>query len=181
MIRKFARPYAKAALAQAGDLAAAESLLEGLRSFQKAMEEVPSLGVAVSNPGVPPETKRAVVREIAEKIGVSDLALRLLDLLVQNYRLTGLPDIVEAVDELVRRQAGVVTAQVTSAAQLSDQQVEQLRTVLEKALGKKVQLDVAVEEGLLGGFVAQVGSRRYDVSLRGQLSRMADQMAAAEI
>ena len=180
MIRKFARPYAKAALSQTADLDAAQQLLEGLRAFARAMDEVPAIAAAVSNPGIPGETKRATVREIAQQIGVDDLTTRLLDLLVVNYRLPYLGDVVAAVDELVKRRAGVVTARVTSAAQLSDEQVGKLQAVLEKALGKQVELEVDVESGLLGGFVAQVGSRRYDVSLRGQLARMADQMAAAE-
>ncbi|REJ83895.1 MAG: ATP synthase F1 subunit delta [Acidobacteria bacterium] len=179
MIRKFANPYAKAALALAPSDEEASRLLADLERFVAAMEQVPQIAAMASNPAVPVEKKVAIVEEIGRSLAISNLALRLLRLLTQNYRLVHVGDVAGAVARMVKQRLGIVAAQVTSAVPLDPAQADRLRSVLEGALGKKVELEVTVEPDLLGGFVAQVGSRRYDVSLRGQLRRMAEEMASA--
>ena len=57
---------------------------------------------------------------------------------------------------------------------LSGDQEVRLKQLLEGSLGKTVEVEVAVDQDLLGGFVVQVGSDRYDVSLKGELERMAN-------
>ena len=68
-------------------------------------------------------------------------------------------------------------ARVRSAAPLSDAQRAALRERLGRRLGKTVLLDTAVDPSLLGGFVAEVGSRLLDMSLRGQLRRLRERLA----
>ena len=57
----------------------------------------------------------------------------------------------------------------------ADLQTELRRLFAE--LGKTVLLDTAVDPSLLGGFVAEVGSRLLDMSLRGQLARLRERLA----
>jgi F-type H+-transporting ATPase subunit delta len=131
------------------------------------------------NPAIPLSAKLAAVDEIASSLEASDLAKRLLAMLTENYRLPHLANVTAAVRQEVKQRLGIINAQVTSAVPLEESQTLQLRQMLESSLGKKVELEVSVEPALLGGFVAQVGSRRYDVSLKGQLERMTEEMAAA--
>ena len=71
-------------------------------------------------------------------------------------------------------------ALVTSATELKRRSAEPAcKDLLESSLGGKVELEVRVDESLLGGFVAQVGSERYDVSLKGELERMASHLAGS--
>ncbi|HVS15294.1 MAG TPA: ATP synthase F1 subunit delta [Thermoanaerobaculia bacterium] len=179
MIVRFARAYAKAFFDTAGDTAAASAALDELRRFAQAMEQVPRIAAMAQSPGIPQPVKQETVAQIAETLSLGRLARSLLDLLVENYRLLHLSAIVEAVEELVDRRLGVVKAVVTAADPIDPEQVRRLEDVLGGALGKSVALEVAVAPELLGGFVAQVGSRRYDGSLRGQLDRLAQQLAAA--
>lgn len=178
MIRKFARPYAKAALASVANDAEASALLGDLERFELAMAKVPRIAAMAGNPAIPMDNKQSAVEEIAANLQLSSLARRLILLLTENYRLQHVGDVTAAVREQVRKRLGVVSAAVASAAPLDESQTARLQEVLQKALGKKVELEVTVEPELLGGFVAQVGSRRYDISLKGQLERMAEEMAA---
>ena len=96
------------------------------------------------------------------------------------WRTTGSatsPTSLSVVDELLDRRLGKVKARVSSAAPLDESQSRRLREVLERKLGKDVDVEISVDPTLLGGFVAQVGSDRYDVSLRGQLNRLEASMA----
>ena len=63
-----------------------------------------------------------------------------------------------------------------SAAPLSDGERGALRERLGRRLGKTVLLDSEVDPGLLGGFVAEVGSRVLDMSIAGQLAALRERI-----
>ena len=73
--------------------------------------------------------------------------------------------------ELAHRR-GEVTAQVTAARDLSDSQKDALLEALRKAVGAKVQMDLRIDQSLIGGLVVKVGSRMIDTSLRSKLERL---------
>jgi F-type H+-transporting ATPase subunit delta len=75
------------------------------------------------------------------------------------------------ISELARRR-GEITAEVTSARNLSDAQQAALLEALRKAVGGKVQLDLKVNPTLIGGLIVKVGSRMIDSSLRSKLQRL---------
>jgi ATP synthase F1 delta subunit len=175
--QRFARPYAKAFLASAGGLEESQKAQADLATFAETVRQVPEINRMAGNPAIPGEVKEQVLSQIADLLGTGPLTRRLLNVLVHNYRLVHLDDIVEAVDESLNRRMGVVTARVTCAQPLDSAQEQRLRAVLETRLQQKVRLDVTTEPGLLAGFVARIGSRRYDASLDGRLSRLATTLA----
>lgn len=179
MIPRLARPYAKAFMDTAGDLEAAIAARDQLRVFARALADVPALGAMAQNPAIPADVKARVLEQVADCLGVQGLARRLIAMLLSRFRLLHLPGVLAAIDEHVDRGLGVVSAKVQAPDELDDEQRGQLQKVLERALDKKVRLEVAVNQSLLGGFVAQVGSDRYDVSLRGQLDRISRQLSTA--
>jgi F-type H+-transporting ATPase subunit delta len=178
MIYRYARPYAQALMGAAGSVERAEATRDDLVSFAEAMRTVPRLGRMASNPGVPPATKRAVVDEIADMLEARELTRRLLRLLLDNYRLVHLPAILEAIDELIDRARGVVSATVTAAQELDADQQARLQGALERLSGAQVRLEAQVDPSLIGGFVAQFGSNRYDASVRGQLAVLESRLTA---
>src|SRR3546814_21008598 len=66
---------------------------------------------------------------------------------------------------------GVVRAEVTTAHPISSDQEQRLRATLESMLEQQVKITMGLDPRLLAGFVARVGSRRYDASLSGQIER----------
>ena len=61
---------------------------------------------------------------------------------------------------------------MTSAAPLNDTQQDALGAVLRKEYGDKVQMDLKVDESLIGGLIVRVGSRMIDSSLRSKLEKL---------
>ena len=76
---------------------------------------------------------------------------------------------IRAFREMAARHRGEVTAEVTSAHPLSDEQVADLKAALKEKLGKDVTLEARVNPAILGGLVVKVGSRMIDTSLRTRL------------
>lgn len=179
MIQRFARPYAQALLAVAGGIDEAVAVRDQLRALKDAMEAVPGIGKMAANPAVPMEGKLRILRQLAERLGLGDLALRFVELLLSNYRLRYLPVVLEALEAEVNRRLGVTTARVTTAHPLDDEETERLRSALAGKLDRRVDLELAVDPALIAGFRARVGSTLYDASLQGQLDRLAERMAEA--
>jgi len=67
---------------------------------------------------------------------------------------------------------GQATAEVTSAAPLSDSQRMSLEGSLKKTIGRNVDILSRVDPSILGGLIVRVGSRMVDSSLRSKLQRL---------
>ena len=63
------------------------------------------------------------------------------------------------------RAQGAHEAHVTVASALDSDQQRRIALALGRKLGGTVRLDVSVDEKILGGFVARVGSRVIDASI----------------
>ncbi len=172
-----ARRYAKAL----ADLARQESRLDAvaqeLQRFERVLAEEPELRNVLLLPWTKAAAKRAIVTTVSDRLGLSALARNFLALVAQRRRMALLSEIRQAYEALVDEAAGRVRARVRSAAPLTEGQRAALRERLGRRLGRTVLLDTSVDPTLLGGFVAEVGSRLLDMSLRGQLARVRERLA----
>lgn len=99
-----------------------------------------------------------------------------LALLATKGRLYVLPELLEKLSALIAEKKGIVTADVTSATVLNDAQVSELATVLSEKTGKTVELNIAVDESLIGGMIVRLGSRMIDTSVRAKLASLQNAM-----
>lgn len=98
--------------------------------------------------------------------------------LAQNGRLALLPTITHLFDELKNNHLKQVTAYVTSAYPLSDEERLLLAQTLAKREGATVLLHETVDDSLLGGAVIKVGDKVTDGSVRGKLLQLKTQLMA---
>jgi F-type H+-transporting ATPase subunit delta len=177
--RRFARPYAEALLTVAGSTAKAVEVRDELASLAATIRSVPALAAMVNNPVLPLPAKRQAMESIMERLGLSPLSRRAVGALLGRHRLGRLDVVVDTLSEILDRRQGVAVARVTTASALSDDERGELQRVLEGKVGRRLQLELAVDPRLLAGFVAQVDSQLFDGSLRGQLDRLAKGLAEA--
>lgn len=171
MIRRFARPYARAIMGIVESPAAASKLRDELAAFETARRSSNDLQELYANPGFEPAAKIKVSAEIGRRLGLSDLALKVVDLLIRNQRINSLGAIVSALSAMIRLATNTVAAEVRAAHQPTPAEIESLRQTLETKFGRKVEIDVTVDPSLLGGFVARVGSEIYDASVVGKIEK----------
>lgn len=164
-----ARRYAKALWALANEQGRLEPVAHELAAFDRVLADEPLLRDALLLPWAKPTAKRAVALGVAERLQLSTLARNFLALVAQRRRLALLGEIRAAYEALIDEHAGRLRARVRSAAPLTEGQRAALRERLGRRLGKTVLLETAVDPALLGGFVAEVGSRLLDMSVKGQL------------
>jgi len=171
-----ARRYARALLALASEARRAEAVADELAGFDQLLSAERELREALLRPWVKAATKRGIVLEVAARLGLSPLARNFLALVAQRRRLDLLGEILAAYRASVDEAAGRLRARVRSAAPLSDAERAMLRERLGRRLGKTVLLETLVDSTLLGGFVAEVGSRVLDMSVAGQLAALRERI-----
>ena len=176
MIRRFARPYARAIMDAAGSPAKANELRGELSIFARALRGSAELRDLYANP-VDEETKLNITRQLARKMKASDLALRTLEVLVRHHRINDIDAIVEALAAYVNKALGVAVAEVRSAKALTPDEIRDLADTLSKKVGKKVELDIKTDPKLLGGFVVRIGSEIWDASVIGKINKFRESLA----
>ena len=112
------------------------------------------------------------MEKILETTGASDLTRKFVGLTSSNRRLFVLKDIIVDYLRIVASHRGEVTAEVTSAAPLNNQQTAKLLKVLSDSVGGKVNLISKLDPGLLGGLVVKIGSRMVNSSLSNKLQQL---------
>lgn len=107
---------------------------------------------------------------------VNPLAVNLVLLLVQRGRAALVPVIARQFERIERDREGRVTARVTSAIALTDEQRANLRDQLGRRSGKTVDLEEKVDPSIMGGLVVRVGDELIDASIAERLRRIQAQL-----
>ena len=167
-----ARRYARALFALAkeeGRIADIRGELQGLSGLLDANAELRN---ALFRPLHPVAERRAVLREVSERLGASPTVRNFFTFLVDQRRLVDFDGIKGEYERLADDAAGKTKADVLTATPLSGDQQERLRRALSARTGSDVELDVVVDSSLLGGVIASVGALVFDGSLRTQLTQL---------
>ena len=81
-----------------------------------------------------------------------------------------LDDVLRDFERICRMTSGIVTAKVTSAVELTDDEKARLKKSVEKKLGRRVELECAVDPSILGGVIIRADEMVLDGSLKKKLS-----------
>ena len=168
-IATVARPYAEALfrVAQSGDMAAWSEVVSELTQ----LGEHADLQAFASNPSV---TQAQLADTIAAlvKTPLSAEAKNFIAMLIENRRMTLLPEIGAQFMVLKNAQEGAADADIQSAFEMSQAQVAELLASLEKKFGRKLNPSVTVDPSLIGGVRVVVGDEVLDTSVRARLQQM---------
>lgn len=149
-----------------------------LRSFEALLQSSLELQNALTTPAVPNSRKKAVVGRLAGLLQLSQIARNFLFVLIDHRRIASLSEIIQTLELIVDERLGFARVEVASARELTEPQRSALNAQLEQLTGKRVRMRCAVDESLIGGVIARIGSTVYDGSLRGQLASLQARLSA---
>jgi F-type H+-transporting ATPase subunit delta len=167
---RYAKALADVTTTAAG-LRPEEALLQ-LRAFESALAGSKELLNALTTPAVPVSRKRAVVGRLAGVLQLSPIARNFLFVLIDHRRIALLGAILHAFELIVDERLGFARAEVCSPRELTEVQRGAINAQLERITGKRIRTRYAVDQALIGGVVARIGSTVYDGSVRGQLQTL---------
>jgi F-type H+-transporting ATPase subunit delta len=161
--------YAEAIFGVAHD---ANTYDEWLRELGEASLLVsdPLAARVLASPAIPRERKAAILEQALPDL--SPPVKRFLALLLRRERLPLVPDVLGRLRDLIDRERGLERVKVTTAAPLEAAERALVTARLAARTGRRVQLEEAVDPGLIGGVVAQIGDQIIDGSVRGRLQRL---------
>lgn len=168
--------YATALFELADAQGALDAISADVASLKEALTVEPALARVFKDPSVPREALGKVVSQLSQSLGLSALTGNFLGLMAKNRRLGVLGPALGMVEALTAEKRGEATADVVSAAPLTEAQQSSLSQALSNAAGKTVQLKMSVDPELIGGVVVKLGSKMIDASLRSKLSRLQQSM-----
>lgn len=174
--RLVASRYAKSLIELAIEEDAAHRLFADMTMLQEICACVPHLIDALSDERVPFKKRVAVAKRIIEDLKLLKITGDAILLLMDKCRISILPHIAQSALGNLRRRNNIKVAY----AQVADRALaEELRTNLEKILsdasGMSVECEVDIDPTLMGGFVVELGDRRFDSSIKGMLTRMKEE------
>ena len=175
-ISTIARPYAVAAYKLGREQKALTKWSEML-GFASAVASDAQMQAYIQDPKVvSSELQATFLKVCGDKL--NEQGQNLIKVLVEYGRMSILPAITDAFEELKALDEGTLDAQIIAAAKPSAAEVKDLVKRLEYKFGKKIEANVSVDSELIGGIKIIVGDTVIDASVKGQLQNLAYALSA---
>jgi F-type H+-transporting ATPase subunit delta len=163
-----ARPYADALYkASLSDLSAAAVWVEQLQEIASNTQ----LQQFADNPNVSDDQVFDVIAGVV-KTALPEMAKNFLRAVIENGRLSALPEIAQQFRTLKNAQGGSSDAVVYSAFDIDSTALGDLAAALEKRFGRKLNVSVELQPELIGGIRVVVGDEVLDSSVKARLEQM---------
>ncbi|MDR2000383.1 MAG: F0F1 ATP synthase subunit delta [Zoogloeaceae bacterium] len=162
-----ARPYAEAAFSLAHQQKALPDWSEALERLAQLAGDAQT-DALIGNPNV----ASGQIEDLFRAVGGKNAEVgNFVHLLTRNGRLACLPEIAAQFHAMKQDEEGVREGVVHSAFPLNENQLRDLKTLLEGRFGR-LQLSVKVDPALIGGVKVVVGDQVLDTSVSGKLAAM---------
>jgi F-type H+-transporting ATPase subunit delta len=178
MSRVVANRYARALADVVAATGEYRKALGELKDFHEAYRSSAELREICQTPALPMAQKMKVLEAIVARLGASPITRNFLRVLLVHYRIALLEEVIEAFGKISNERLGVVQVKVSSAVELSDAERELLRARFGELTRRQAEVEFRLDQQLIGGVVAQVGSTVYDGSVRGRLERIRERLTA---
>lgn len=147
-----------------------------LLAIAKIVETNNDLNLIIKSPIFSAEEQLSIMNDILESIKVEKIIKNFIGVLCENRRLFLLPDIIKSFHLSLLNFNKQATAKITSAAPISDGQKENIKSMLSDHFSLDIDLEINVDEEILGGLIVQMGSKMIDSSLLTRLKSIKNVM-----
>jgi F-type H+-transporting ATPase subunit delta len=179
--------------AAVGYASALAELAQGKDALETVNKDVERLADLLNNeelydflvsPVVEDEKKKSILKTLAEDAGFTIDTLSFLYLLVDKKRMLLIKDITKEFETIFNESTDTQLATVTSAVKIEQSQLSLIaKKIQSMSQAKNVRIKNVVDPSLIAGFLVKFGkdgSRFIDMSVKGQLDKLASQFATAE-
>jgi F-type H+-transporting ATPase subunit delta len=171
-ITTIANRYARALADVIVERRETSEVVKELIDFERMMDEHSQLRDVFASPVIATERKRGVLDDLLARIGPRQTTANFLRLLLSNSRLHDLDQMLRALSRELDTRKNIVSAEITTAREISEQEKAALQRQLKGTTGKEVRLQFRTDPEIIGGMVTRIGSLVYDGSIRNQLAQM---------
>jgi F-type H+-transporting ATPase subunit delta len=168
-IATIARPYAEALFRTGGGA----TLAAEVQAMAAVASDADMRQFADNPKAVALQIFNVISDVLARKsVVLGSAAQNFLRTVIDNGRLSALPEIASQFQQLVNASSGVSDATVYSAFPIDDGQLSDVVASLEKRFARKLKAIVQVDPELIGGIRVVVGDEVLDTSVKARLEQM---------
>jgi F-type H+-transporting ATPase subunit delta len=169
--------YAKALVELADEKNTLEQVHSDVDAIAALVKENKKFADLMYNPVVQADKKKAVMQSIAQGAGFQKYTTNFLKLLVEKDRVNLLNEICESFEEQYCQLTDTQVATLRSAVKLEQEQQFLIAKKLQELTGSKnIKLKPIIDQSLIAGFVVEYGSSQIDLSIRGQIEKVAEEL-----
>lgn len=169
---KIAVRYAKALFLTATEKGILDAVRNDILLIESAMLESEAFQAFLSNPVNKPSAKSRFIDHVFGEGRIQPITLNFLHLIIRNNRANHIQDVTRYFIHLYRKQKGIKSAVFTLADEPGEQIRKRIAEVLKDIYKSEIDLQVAVNPSLIGGFVLRVDDQQYDASVSSALQKM---------
>ncbi len=167
--------YARALLKCSVESKVEDQVYQEMQALAESYIAVPELRRTIDNPMVGRD-KKAEVLKAAAGGNVSEITVRLIDLVLNEGRENMVQFIANSYITLYRQQKNIIRGRLTTAVAVSDAMEQKMRQMVEKRTNGTVEFTTDVDPEILGGFILEYDTYRMDTSVKSQLSNILKQL-----
>lgn len=163
--------YAKALLDLAVELNDVERVKADTEFALNTINSSRDLRLFLASPVVKEKQKKAIIAQLfTPHVGKTTLHFMLL--IAQQGREGMLAEIFESFVLQYKASKNILDATVRVSAKVADATIATIQGMLEKSLGKTIDLTTVVDDKLIGGYIIEMDNYRLDASVAGSLQKL---------
>jgi F-type H+-transporting ATPase subunit delta len=133
----------------------------------------------IKDPTNSKEDQLSALNKISEQYKLNKLLMKFLSFLISKRRFFYVDKILKSFVETCSIKRGELKAELTSAKDLTENEVNNIKEELTKNFSSKIKLNYKHDASLIGGLVVQVGSTMVDTSIKNKLQQIENRMIEA--
>ena len=169
-----ARPYAEAVFKLAKETQNFAKWSEML-NFLKIVVEEPQFAAIAANPHANKDMLLRLLLDLGSE-QFNEHGQNLVKMLVENHRLMVIAPLVSQYEALRAEHEGFIQVELISTYAVKSPQKEEVESLLKKRFSKEINLNITIDRKLLGGWIIRVGDQVLDLSVRGRLQQLVNEL-----
>ena len=125
------------------------------------------------------EDQLNALSKISEQYKINELLTKFLSFLISKRRFFYVDKILKSFVETCSVKRGELKAELTSAKDLTEEEINNIKEELTKNFSSKIKLNYKHDASLIGGLIVQVGSTMVDTSIKNKLQQIENRMIEA--
>jgi F-type H+-transporting ATPase subunit delta len=167
--------YAKALFALAKEAGLLDPLKKDIELLQQCIHEIPELSDVIHSPVIKASEKTRLFEELF-RTSFHTITLSFIKLVLGKRREEYLAGISRYFLALLKKEQGIQPAEVVTAVPLDESTRQSVLKLITRRYNTQVELNEAVDEKLIGGFVLRIGDQQIDASIALKLKRIQNEL-----
>lgn len=126
----------------------------------------------VLNPKLPVEDKEKAIIKLMSSLNAPQELTEIIFNVIKDKKGSILKEINKVFKFEVEKFFGTVQGEIISAYKIDEEMLNQIKTIIESRIGKKVEFKVREDKSLIGGAIIKAGSYIVDASIKSYLSKL---------